>query len=309
MNPSASKKCATRRSDGTLSARRWQTSFHDSWGKYMQVLDSQSVERKNWRRTFAPLREEFERNGCVMVQSFLSLAEVESLHANVERVVRDVVAAGKEGSVVRVGGKLRSVEHLLSDTYFRTLSGSPKFLGLGDALLGKTVVATLPEEPEGEFGSQGYIDMPPGLGILTPPHQDLRYQNVQPAEALGVWVALQETSLDNGGMRYVRGSHRSGLRPHEVDREQAGFAMKVSDFGVRDMKEEVSFVMRPGDAVAHHGLTVHRSNGNHSNRHRPAFRMFMRWDRCVRDEEAHEWYLRALDAHLAQDRSREDRKM
>jgi phytanoyl-CoA hydroxylase len=268
----------------------------------MQVLDSRSVERSNWRGTFAPLREEFARNGCVMVQSFLSLAEVESLRTNVERVVGEVVAAGNDHDVVRVGGKLRSVEHLLGDRYFRTLSGSPKFLGLGDALLGKTVVATLPEEPEGQFGSQGYIDMPPGLGILTPPHQDLRYQNVRPAEALGVWVALQETSLDNGGMRYVRGSHRGGLRPHEVDRAQAGFAMKVSDFGVKDMKEEVSFVMRPGDAVAHHGLTVHRSNGNHSNRSRPAFRMFMRWTQCVRDEAAHEWYLQALNAHLAEGR-------
>jgi phytanoyl-CoA hydroxylase len=274
----------------------------------MQARESQSVDRSHWARKCAPLREEFERNGCVMVQSFLSLEEIEALRVNVERVVENVVAAGKEDAVVRVGGKLRSVENLLSDTYFRTLSDSPKFLGLGDALLGKPVVATMPEEPEGQFGSQGYIDMPPGLGIMTPPHQDLRYQNFLPAEALGVWVALQETSLDNGGMRYVRGSHRGGLRPHEVDRDQPGFAMRVADFGARDIADEVSFVMRPGDAVAHHGLTIHRSNGNHSNRHRPAFRMFMRWGECVRDEASHQWYLRALEAHRSGGETRVDSK-
>jgi phytanoyl-CoA hydroxylase len=260
----------------------------------MQMPQSRGFDRAHFEKHFTPLRDEFERIGCVMVQSFLTLAEVESLRANIDRVVDQVLRGDSGDAVVRVGDKLRSVENLLVDTYFRQLAGAPKFLGLGDALLGERVVATMPEEPEGQFGSQGYLDMPPGMDISTPPHQDLRYQNFVPAKALGVWVALEETSLDNGGMRYVRGSHLRGLRAHEVDERQLGFSMKVADFGEADRKEEVSFVMRPGDAVAHHGLTIHRSNGNHSDRHRPAFRMFMRWEGCVRDDESHGWYLRQL---------------
>ncbi|MEZ4360037.1 MAG: phytanoyl-CoA dioxygenase family protein [Kofleriaceae bacterium] len=265
----------------------------------MQLRQPRSLDRDHYERHFSTLREEFDRNGCVMVQSFLTLAEVESLRTNVDRVVEAVLLGGHKEAVVKIGDQLRSVENLLVDTYFRELAGAPKFLGLGDALLGKRVVATMPEEPEGQFGSQGYIDMPPGMGLVTPPHQDLRYQNFVPTEALGVWVALGETSLDNGGMRYVRGSHRRGLRRHEIDKQQTGFSMKVADFGASDMSEEVSFVMRPGDAVAHHGLTIHRSNGNHSTRNRPAFRMFMRWEGCTRDEEAHGWYQRSLEAHRA----------
>jgi phytanoyl-CoA hydroxylase len=265
----------------------------------MQLREIENLDRDTCVRRYEPLREEFQRNGCVLIPGFMSSAEVRSLRSNLDRFIAGVAPQMLDGSVIKIDGRLRALENLLVDPYFHDIASAPKFLGLGDALLGMRVAAGVSDELNGPFGGQVYLDMPPGAKASTPPHQDGRYHNLTPPESLNVWVALDDTSVDNGGMRYVRGSHRRGLRPHGTDGQQPGFSMKISDFGDQDIAEEVSFVMRPGDAVAHHGHTIHRSLGNSTDRARPAFCMFMRWEGCARDEEGHAWYMRILDAHFA----------
>ncbi len=70
-------------------------------------------------------------------------------------------------------------------------------------------------------------------------------------------------------LRYVAGSHREGYRPHARS-QILGFSQGISDYGPSDFVREVAVPLKPGDAVAHHGMTIHRADANMSAvRHRP----------------------------------------
>ncbi|HZJ64923.1 MAG TPA: phytanoyl-CoA dioxygenase family protein [Kofleriaceae bacterium] len=243
---------------------------------------------------------EFRDNGCVFVKQLLTAAEVDELRAQLQRFIRDVAPTLDDGSVIRTpGGALRALENLPVDPFFHAYASSPRWMALASALLGGPVLPAVPDELSGSFGGQVYIDMPPGAGTSTPPHQDARYHNLIPPESVNIWLALDQTDASNGGMRYVRGSHRRGMRSHATDGQQPGFSMAISDFGPGDLDGEIAFSLEPGDAVAHHGLTIHRAPENRSARHRRAFCMFMRRADCRRDEAGHARYMAILDAHVA----------
>ena len=63
-------------------------------------------------------------------------------------------------------------------------------------------------------------------------------------------------------MRYIRGSHLKGVRPHRQS-GTLGFSQSISDFGTEhDRDSEVAFTARAGDLIAHHALTIHRADAN-----------------------------------------------
>lgn len=257
-------------------------------------------EHRDLVAEFRVYQKDFSDNGCVHVKQFLTATEVEELRANLDRFIRDVAPTLKDGSVIHTpAGALRALENLPVDPFFYRYASSPRWMALASALLGGPVKPAVPDELSGEFGGQVYIDMPPNAGTRTPPHQDGRYHNLLPPESVNIWLALDKADADNGGMHYVRGSHRRGLRRHGTDGQQPGFSMVIPDFGPSDLGNEVVFSLEPGDAVAHHGLTIHRAPENRSARHRRAFCMFMRRADCKRDQAGYAWYIEILNAHMA----------
>jgi phytanoyl-CoA hydroxylase len=109
-----------------------------------------------------------------------------------------------------------------------------------------------------------YFNKPPRIGQPTPAHQDGYYFMLEPNEAVTMWLALEPVDEENGCVRYVRGSHKHGLRPH--GRTQVlGFSQGMTDFGTADdLRNEVFFPCQPGDLLVHHALTIHRADGNPS---------------------------------------------
>jgi phytanoyl-CoA hydroxylase len=100
----------------------------------------------------------------------------------------------------------------------------------------------------------------------------------------------------NGCVRYVRGSHAAGLRPHGPS-GVLGFSRALTDWGSsrRDAEDEVAMPAAPGDALAHHALTVHRADANASpTRSRRALGFIYYAADAVEDVEAKAAYQAAL---------------
>ena len=58
---------------------------------------------------------------------------------------------------------------------------------------------------------------PPRIGGATPWHQDEAYWDPRYAHrAVSIWLALQPATLENGCMRFIPGSHRWPVLPHEL---------------------------------------------------------------------------------------------
>ena len=94
-------------------------------------------------------------------------------------------------------------------------------------------------------------------------HQDYAHWQVASSQRMcTLWIALQDTDLQNGGMRTIVGSHKWGLIPdsdsfHDKDLDQ----LKHKYAGQHDWLDEPC-VLKAGEASIHHCLCLHGSGPN-----------------------------------------------
>ena len=125
---------------------------------------------------------------------------------------------------------------------------------------------------------------------VEPPTDDVLGDTQQPgrtkAKALTIWVAPDPIDEKNGCLRFVRVSHKDGVRPHSRS-SILGFSQHIANYD--DLKaDEVGVKLNPGDASVHHGNMIHRADANVSTeRNRRAFAMVvvMQRESCEIDEE------------------------
>jgi phytanoyl-CoA hydroxylase len=230
----------------------------------------------------------YDRDGFVIVRSFLTPADFAELCANLDRYIREVVPVLPDSDAFFLDESrpetLKQLQHMGRDPFFREYTKHPAWVALARALVGEEAGA---QEPE-------WFNKPPGTHSPTPPHQDNYYFNLEPPNVVTLWLALDPVDDDNGCLRYVAGSHRRGLRPHGRS-NILGFSQGITDYGPDDSSREVPIHLQPGDVVAHHGATIHRAEPNRSaTRHRRAFAMVFKGVSCRRDEESYARYLAAL---------------
>lgn len=93
-------------------------------------------------------------------------------------------------------------------------------------------------------------------------HQDNAYYGLDPHDELSVWVALTESTIENGALRYVPGSHRWGDQHHEVVGNPQNRLTRRQEITSIEESAVVEAPLRPGEAVFHDERTVHGSKGN-----------------------------------------------
>lgn len=145
-----------------------------------------------------------------------------------------------------------------------------------------------------------YFNKPPGASTPTPPHQDGFYFMLEPCEAVTMWLALEPVDAENGCVRYLKGSHKAGLKPHGRT-DVLGFSQAVEGFeALRARYEEISLAAAPGTLLVHHALTVHRADANRSpDRTRQALGFIYYARRARVDTARHAAYQERLAADLA----------
>ncbi len=232
-------------------------------------------------------RSLFERDGFVVVHQFLPSDEFAELCQNLDRYVRNVVPTLADADAFYEDSAnpatLKQLQRMAGDPFFEAYREHPRWTALAHELLGERASA---EQPE-------WFNKPPGAAHVTPPHQDNYYFCLTPARVLTVWLALDDVDAENGCLRYVAGSHARGLRPHARS-NILGFSQGITDYQPDDFAREVAVPLRAGDAVVHHGMTIHRADANLSaTRQRRSFAMVFKGISCQRDEGAFARYLAA----------------
>jgi len=121
---------------------------------------------------------------------------------------------------------------------------------------------------------------------------------LEPNEAVTMWMALESVDEENGCVRYVNKSHRYGVRSHGRT-STLGFSQGIADYGCpNDIENEVFFPTKEGDLLVHHALTIHRADGNQSERTRKAMGFIYYANKAKEDKAAHETYAKALNESL-----------
>lgn len=100
-------------------------------------------------------------------------------------------------------------------------------------------------------------------------HQDITYWGLEPPDVVSAWVALTDSTPDNGCMRVVPGTHRSELLSHRDTFAAHNMLSRGQEVAAAvDESAAVDLVLRPGEMSLHHVKIVHGSRPNTSNRPR-----------------------------------------
>ncbi len=151
----------------------------------------------------------------------------------------------------------------MRDADFRAFAFDSPLPSLAAQLLGSSRVS---------FFYDQLLVKEPGTREPTPPHQDLPYWPLRGADILSIWVPFDPVREDSGIVQYLQGSHRWGqmYAPAAFGQntgfqqiyEKAGFTPMPPMAELTANARVLSWELEPGDAVVHHPLTVHFSEGN-----------------------------------------------
>lgn len=126
-----------------------------------------------------------------------------------------------------------------------------------------------------------YIFKQPGIGGEVVPHQDNTFLYTEPRTCTGLWLALEDATINNGCLWAIPGSHKKGLVRRMVRDENGTHFDRPSP--AYDQKEFVPLEVKSGDLVVIHGDLIHQSFENLSPASRHALSLH------VVDTEGCEW--------------------
>ncbi len=106
-------------------------------------------------------------------------------------------------------------------------------------------------------------------GYETPWHQDGHYWPIRPLANCTVWVALEESTVQNGCLRVIPRSHAARqLHDHlHEDRTDLTLNQRLVD-GSFDEASAVDLELQPGQMSLHDVYMIHGANANRSTKRR-----------------------------------------
>ncbi len=140
---------------------------------------------------------------------------------------------------------------------------------------------------EGVRGSRAFLDLardpeivelvwgchvfckPAAEGYETPWHQDGHYWPIRPLANCTVWVALEESTVENGCLRVIPRSHiGKQLHPHlHEDRTDLTLNQSMAK-GTFDEASAVDLELQPGQMSLHDVYMIHGAKANSSGKRR-----------------------------------------
>jgi hypothetical protein len=124
--------------------------------------------------------------------------------------------------------------------------------------------------------SSHFICKPAGTGQRVPWHEDSTYWRtaLDPMEVVTLWLAIDQSTPENGCMRVIPASHHNGYSQYEAvaDPKRAVFNTEVKA-GEFDEATAVDCVLEPNACSLHHAKLIHGSNANTSPLRRCGYTM------------------------------------
>ena len=111
---------------------------------------------------------------------------------------------------------------------------------------------------------------PPKRGGVVAWHQDYSYwTRTKPMAHLTCWFALDDSTMENGCMQYIPGSHRWNLLPITgLAGDMQAIKAVLDEDQHRAFEKPMAIELKRGEATFHHPLMIHGSRENLSDRPR-----------------------------------------
>jgi non-haem Fe2+, alpha-ketoglutarate-dependent halogenase len=158
-------------------------------------------------------------------------------------------------------GGLRNKPHLLF-TWLDELLRHPGVLDAVEQVIGPNILA---------WGSSFFIKEPRNPSFVSW-HQDSTYWGLEPPDIVTAWVALSESTHENGAMRVIPRSHKLDQAPHRDTFSANNLLSRGQEIMVEvDESQAVELPLQPGEMSLHHVRLIHGSEPNPSAKRRIGF--------------------------------------
>lgn len=211
----------------------------------------------------------FHQHGYLVIQDAFTPVEVEDALAGMVYLMDgknpDFRAIQHEPKLAKLKDNLEGDDR--RDTIrkiFRFVDYEPRLNAMAahSGLLG--VLERIMDDEPSLFQDMALVK-PPRHGTEKPWHQDCAYFNLeQGTTVVGVWIALDEATPENGCMHIIPGSHNEGPMIHFKRRD-----WQICDTHV-PVARDTMVPLQPGGCLFWHGLLHHGSPVNHSSQRRRA---------------------------------------
>jgi phytanoyl-CoA hydroxylase len=213
---------------------------------------------------------QYERDGYLVVDGFLTPAEVATVKAGIDRVAAEQGRLDKDhggfnleklndesmnpAATAKRPGMLRKIQGAVFVVpEVRDVFCGTKMLDCMEDLMGPNIY----------YHSSKVMFKPANGGAPKPWHQDAAYwQKLAPTQST-VWIAIDDADQDNGCVWAIPGSHKLGLIPH------VAAELQVEESRI-DLKKAAPVPVKSGGLLIFHSLVLHMSHRNASNRSRCA---------------------------------------
>jgi ectoine hydroxylase-related dioxygenase (phytanoyl-CoA dioxygenase family) len=205
----------------------------------MKMLTTEAVEHYRTHGFYAPIRA-------------LSIQEAGTLRRKLE---------AHENRHGLLKGQMRHKSHLLF-TWLDELIRHPAILDGVEDIIGPNILVWGSSFFTKEGHDPGYVSW----------HQDSTYWGLDPADIVTAWVALSESTAENGAMRVIPGSHKLDQIEHHDTFAESNLLSRGQEIAVDvDETRARMLELRPGEMSLHHVRLIHGSDPNPSGKRRIGF--------------------------------------
>lgn len=152
------------------------------------------------------------------------------------------------------------LDHTLvrDDPFWVRLISDSRLLDIAEQFIGPNIAL---------FASH-YIAKPPLDGQAVLWHQDGSFWPLEPMDVVTLWLAIDDSTPENGCMRVIPGSHRQNLQGLQRRTDVENVLGSGLDPALVDESQARDVALDPGDVSIHHPNVIHDSQANNSQRWR-----------------------------------------
>lgn len=206
----------------------------------------------------------FDQNGFCVINSFFNATELKKLDKKVKNFIKNKSKKLKGKNINFTKNKTVNTMHDVNkfEKYFKKFALQKKNFNLAKFFLNSAP----------EFRKCEIFAKPAKIGMPAPPHQDNFLWAINNNNGITFWISLDKSDKKNGGLYYIKSSHKLGLLKHE-NSYMPGTSQKIPHkFMERNFSlKKFTPKLNPGDMLIHHCLVVHGSNANKSSKSRRGF--------------------------------------
>lgn len=192
------------------------------------------------------LKEQFDRDGYLIARGVLDANLVSEAQEHVRWLIRTNPDTRPEQFHAHLA---------VRDPFWIRLVSDDRLLDIAQEFIG----------PDIALFATHYICKPPKTGQAVLWHQDGSYWPLDPMEVVTLWLAVSDSTTQNGCMRVIPQTHHMELSTVEDRKDVDNVLGSALDASLVDESKAVDVVLKAGDVSIHHPNLIHGSEANKSD--------------------------------------------